>query len=334
MKHTYLAGLLLLGLGAGCTQDKYVLDAYPTIRYDVLRLPAPADTAKLLTVAFPAASVGFVGGQAGLLYATTDGGQTWLSRRQANLGDVHHLTFSSATAGWAATSNGLYRTSNGGQTWVLAQYASTNGFRYNVGATADVQFVTPLIGYAVGSGEIVKTMDGGANWFNQLALGHQRFSLRGVSFTSPDSGQVTGDTRYTTTNGGRTWAQFGSYFSYDILLYGKGRFLETKSDGAHFSDNPPFNAGGEAYYVDEDLHWPVYGLARLGQSMAAVGQNTVICRAPTASVVPGYTPWSNMHRPDGTSFAATFLAAAFADARTLYAVGEQGAIYRFYYPPN
>jgi hypothetical protein len=33
--------------------------------------------------------------------------------------------------------------------------------------------------------------------------------------------------------------------------------------------------------------------------------------------------------PEGTSFSATFRAAAYADAHTLYAVGDQGTLYRF-----
>jgi hypothetical protein len=335
MKQHYLLGCLLAaGLGAGCQQDKYLLEVYATTRYEVLRLPAPAEAANLLTVAFPSASAGYVGGAGGVLYATTNGGQTWTSRTQPALGDIRKLYFASATAGWAATSSGLYATTNGGQTWQRAQYATAIGPYGYIGAAWDVRFVSAQVGYAAGAtGDLLKTTNGGVSWADQLPAGHQRFELRAVSFASPDSGQVVGEgAHYVTSNGGRTWSLYPSYMGYDVLAYGKGRYLKAAGPKG-FSDNPAIGSGyGDTRYVDNNLNWPVYALARYGGAggpVAAVGENTLIRYDPEFSVQPDLTPWTYVRTPEGTSFSATFRAAAYADAHTLYAVGDQGTLYRF-----
>jgi len=67
--------LLAAGSGAGGQQDNYLLEVLATTRDDVLKLPAPAEAANLLAVAFPPASVGFVGRAGGVLYTATTGGQ-------------------------------------------------------------------------------------------------------------------------------------------------------------------------------------------------------------------------------------------------------------------
>ena len=336
MRQTYLLRifiLLFLFVIPGCKEKIYVLDEYSTMRYDVLALPAPAATTDLLAVAFASPSVGFVGGVGGTVYATADGGQTWASRSQPSLGEVRKLRLSSGPTVWAATSVGLFKTVNGGQSWQRAQFANSGGA---VGPAFDVQFVTPLVGYAAGeNGNICKTTDGGQTWTNLLTTAQSRFSLRAVSFTSPDSGQVVGAeyARYLTTDGGRSWSVVsgGAGVYRDVLRYGQGRFLLV-GDKEGFSDNPA--TGISTSTVDENMGWPIYALARYPGpqgSVVAVGEKTVIRYDPAFSLRPATTPWTNVHAPNGASFTATFKGAAFADARTLYAVGPNGTLYRFYY---
>ena len=323
---------LLLSVLTGCKEKFYVFDTYATMRYDVLALPAPATATDLLAVSFPTASVGFVGGVGGTVYATANGGQTWTNYSQTSLGEVRKLRFSSATVGWAATSVGLFGTINGGQSWQRAQGTNFNG---PLGPAFDVQFVSAQVGYAVGeNGNIWKTTNGGQTWADQLTVGQRRFSLRAVSFTSPDSGQVVGAeyARYQTSNGGSTWNVLsgGSGLHYDVLGYGQGRYLlASERDG--FSDNAASGFGSRI--VDNNLNWPIYALARYGGPggpVAAVGEKTIIRFDPNFSLRPDVTPWTNVLAPDGTSFTATFNGAAFADARTLYAVGPKGTLYRFH----
>ncbi|MGY3090975.1 hypothetical protein ACVWYF_004039 [Hymenobacter sp. UYAg731] len=333
--YPFVFGGLALGLNA-CKEDVYVLDSYATMRYDALALPAAADTLALNTVDFVSAREGFVGGAGGNLFATTDAGATWTRRSQPNLGTINKLLFTTATTGWAGTSTGLYRTANGGQTW---QYVPTgDAYGYAIGVQ-DLQFVTPLVGYAVGSGGgINKTTNGGTTWTNLQRRTDKRYTFRAVSFTSPDSGAVIGNQQahWRTTNGGQTWSfddnsggRSDDYYGYDILRFNADNYLLGSPSG--FRHYTPASLG---YYDrdDENYGYAVYGLAQAGPRgpVVGVGQRTVIQYAPAYSLSSN-TPWVNVHAPDGTSYTATYYAADFADASTFYAVGPRGLIHRFHY---
>jgi hypothetical protein len=337
MKHRYLPGTLLLAaaLLPGCQQDKYVLDVYSTMRYDVVALPTAVDTMKLTTVDFVSAREGFVGGAAGALFATTDGGQTWVRRSQPAMGTINKLLFTSATAGWAGTSTGLFRTANGGQTWQAVPAYDA----YGVGiAVHDVQFVTTLVGYAVGSGGgICKTTNGGTSWRPVQQRHDKTYRFRAVSFSSMDSGTVIGDehARWLTTNGGQTWDFYDQFSNnptsdtgYDVLRFNLKTYqlaLPTGFEAYEASQS-------YAYKPDESYDLPVYGLATAGPRgpVVAVGQRTLIRRHEGFSLNEN-TPWVSVHKADGTSFEATYYAADFAEASTFYAVGAHGVIHRFHY---
>lgn len=334
MRKTYF--LLLLGslATAACSEDKYVLDVYSTMRYDALPLPTATDTSSLRAVDFVSAREGFVGGDGGALFATTDGGQTWTRRSQPTLGDVHKLLFTSPTAGWLGSSTGLYRTTNGGQTWQRVQATTMYGNWFPV---YDLQFVTPQLGYAVGDdGGVVKTTDGGSSWRTLNYRPDYRDLLRTVSFCSPDSGMALGDdlVRWTTTNGGRTWDvttdrnNVVDGTTYDLLYQGPGSYQQAKTTGFWAFDQ----AVGFDLTDDEAYGFPMYGLATTGPQgeTVAVGYHTIIRRHAEYSQNPERTPWAYVHAPDGTSFQGVYYAADFADASTFYAVGAHGTIHRFH----
>ena len=321
---------------AGCAEDKYVLDSYATMRYDVLALPAAADTLALNSVDFVSATTGFVGGAGGSLFATTDAGLTWTRHSLPALGTVNKLLFTTATTGWAGTSTGLYRTANAGHTWQYTPTPDASG--YGIGVQ-DLQFVTPLVGYAVGTGGgICKTTNGGTTWTNVQRRTDKRYPFRAVSFSSVDSGTVIGNekSRWLTTNGGQTWNFYNSfsgrssddYYGYDILrLNDKTYFLASPTGFLAYDAEHPYGLGD-----DEQYNFPLYGLASTGPrgAVVGVGYHTIIRSAPAYSQHKT-TPWVYVHAPDGTNYTATYFAADFADAGTFYAVGARGVIHRFHY---
>jgi hypothetical protein len=323
---------------SACKDPDYVVDSYATMRYDALSLPTAADTLALKTVDFLSAREGFVGGAGGTFFATTDAGATWTRRSLASLGTINKLLFSTATTGWAGTSTGLYRTANAGQTWTRVNTYDVYG--YTTAGINDVQFVTAQLGYAVGDGGIInKTTNGGTNWTSVQNRTDKRYSFRAVSFSSADSGTVVGhqQSRWLTTNGGQTWTMFDSYgggissdaYGFDVLRFNEKSYLLATPSG--FQSYTPASLG---YYDrdDENYAYPVYGLAAATPKgpVVAVGQRTIVRRDPTYSKREG-TPWVYVHLPDGTSPTATYYAADFADAATVYAVGARGTIHRFHY---
>ncbi|GAA4050501.1 hypothetical protein GCM10022409_41590 [Hymenobacter glaciei] len=336
MKKLYWALSLGLLATAGCKEEKYVFDSYSTMRYDALKLPTAADTLALRTVDFVSASQGFVGGDRGALYTTTDAGQTWTRLLSLGTRTVNKLLFTSATTGWAGTDTGLYRTTNGGQTW--AYVPTYNGYGSTGAAIHDVQFVTPQVGYVVGAGALInKTTNGGATWTSTHNYYFKSYSMRAVSFSTPDSGMVVGDSyaKWTTSNGGATWNVFdssgGSFQSdqqYDVLRFNEKSYVLARATG--FEAYSPAASG--YYFRPDDQMGPLYGLATAGPRgpVVAVGYRTII-RQHAGYSLSENTPWVNVHTPTGTSFAETFYAADFADSGTFYAVGARGLIYRFHY---
>jgi photosystem II stability/assembly factor-like uncharacterized protein len=324
---------------SACKDPDYVVDSYSTMRYDVLSLPAAADTLALNTVDFVSAREGFVGGEGGTLFATTDAGATWTRRSLASLGTINKLLFTTATTGWAGTSTGLYRTTNAGQTWQYVNTYDTYGYSgYTAGGITDVQFVTAQVGYVVGTGGLInKTTNGGTSWATVQRRTDKRYTFRAVSFSSVDSGTVIGNdqARWLTTNGGQTWDMYDAsgrpdnYYGYDILRFNAKSYLLATPSG--FQCYTPTSLG---YYDrdDENYGYPVYGLAAATPKgpVVAVGERTIIRRDPAYSKHEN-TPWVYVHLPDGTSPTATYYAADFADAGTFYAVGKRGLIHRFHY---
>ncbi|BET66413.1 hypothetical protein ASA1KI_13310 [Opitutales bacterium ASA1] len=91
-------------------------------------LDAVGDKAEFRAIFFlePEAKTGWVVGDQGNIWTTTDGGTVtgaWVNRTNASLGDVRAVHFVSQALGWIATSTAgdtrIYQTSNGGATWLL-----------------------------------------------------------------------------------------------------------------------------------------------------------------------------------------------------------------------
>ena len=103
---------------------------------------------------------------------TTDGGTTWA--RAGSWGakggsKLAALWFVDTQNGWVVGSDLsrtlgkqylIYRTSNGGANWTKQTMTAKRGL-------ADVHFMDPMRGWAVGPGSIERTTDGGAHWVKQ-----------------------------------------------------------------------------------------------------------------------------------------------------------------------
>ncbi|HRI60798.1 MAG TPA: YCF48-related protein [Saprospiraceae bacterium] len=98
---------------------------------------------------FTDASTGFVPGDSGILYKTTDGGQNWTEQQVAASGDdLYRVQFAGNQTGYLFTSNynlsqsKIYRTTDGGQNWSLDFQVDSTYF-------SDAHFYNPNSGFAV-----------------------------------------------------------------------------------------------------------------------------------------------------------------------------------------
>jgi photosystem II stability/assembly factor-like uncharacterized protein len=156
---------------------------------------------------------GMAVGYFGLIYRTTNGGQTWAVHSNGLSGqeflNAVHFTDPDTGIVVGADANGkIFRTTDGAKTWTQ-QY---NGGSENY---LDVFFTDPDTGTVVGSGNgggvILRTVDGGQSWTRQnydpLPGGPDAQGFEGVFFTDRNMGTVVGNNSVIlhTTNGGLNW---------------------------------------------------------------------------------------------------------------------------------
>ena len=184
----------------------------------------------------------------------------------------------------------------------------------------DIFFVDAQTGWAVGAtGTILKTTDGGSNWFSQSS--ETNGDLLSVRFINAQTGWVVGDfgTILKTINGGITWTLQNSgvtdhlhsvYFS-DVqtgwAVGGQGRILKTTNGGTNWvsQTSGTIDELHSVYFENPQIGWIV-----------GVGNGTIL------STIDGGNKWLIQTITAGVAIESTH----FIDAQTGWAVGDNGTI--------
>ena len=158
--------------------------------------------ALLVRVIFADPSNGWVFGETGVIFATSDGGAHWTRQSPPTqhllLGGAYFDSSRLWLVGAGAT---IIHTHNSGVTWQTATVRDNLKFRFH-----STSFVSDRQGWAVGSaGRIFATIDGGRTWFPQRS--NVEADLLDVKFINPSEGWAAGadGTLLRTVNGGRHW---------------------------------------------------------------------------------------------------------------------------------
>jgi photosystem II stability/assembly factor-like uncharacterized protein len=173
-------------------------------RVDVSGMDADA---RLVRALFTGGGRAWAFGEAGALFATRDGGQSWVRQRVP----THHLllggAFLNGTEGWIVGAGAtLLQTSDGGETWRAGTIMGPSEVRFTA-----VSFVDRWRGWAVGGeGRVFATTDGGRNWRAQVS--NVSADLYDVRFLDALEGWAVGaeGTVIHTKDGGRRWAREAS----------------------------------------------------------------------------------------------------------------------------
>lgn len=198
----------------------------PAILLLLARAPAQATDAvvprdirqNLFDACFASPNEGWVVGDLGRVYKTTDGGATWQRQVASGRDPMLGIGCLDGQQAWLSSIAGrVFRTTDGGATWALQQTpVQRNLFK--------IVFATPQRGTAVGDfGAIVHTEDGGATWQEVLLPDDFKLPdsaldsgvmpndalLYGLSFVDENHGWIAGEfgTILATTDGGKTWKQ-------------------------------------------------------------------------------------------------------------------------------
>lgn len=124
-------------------------------------------------------------GEQGLINATTDGGNNWVSQTSGVTNNLNGVHFYSITNGVAVGDSGtILRTTNGGTTWALVVSNTTQNLN-------DVHFADTSKGWAVGNnGVVLNSNNGGLTWTSQASTTTQ--NLYEVDFLNPFVGIAGG----------------------------------------------------------------------------------------------------------------------------------------------
>ncbi|MCH8569701.1 MAG: hypothetical protein LAT67_15615 [Balneolales bacterium] len=179
-----------------------------------------------------------VGGAAGLIQRSTDGGVNWTNIESGQSVRIKSFSFINENQGWASGREGVViRTTDGGITWSDALPTGSGNI------LRDIFFINENLGWAVGdNGRIIRTTDGGSSW--TFAESGTIRRLNEVFFINENVGYVTGLlATLKTMDGGVTWQElttgvqaefFGMHFNDENtgwLVGTAGRILETSDGG-------------------------------------------------------------------------------------------------------
>ncbi|RPI75417.1 MAG: hypothetical protein EHM47_02730, partial [Ignavibacteriales bacterium] len=152
---------------------------------------------------------------------THDGGATWNVDQIGGDGIYRSCYFINDNVGWAVGSfvERLHKTTDGGLTWTW-QPNAPDTTKY------DVFFIDENIGWSIGfNGFIIKTTDGGNNWFSQSNTSITNETLYGVSASDVNNIHVAGNDNalIRSTDGGNSWSLhppvFGTITNYRSVYF-------------------------------------------------------------------------------------------------------------------
>jgi len=246
-------------------------------------LDAIGDLPYLWELNFADQNNGWLTGNSGILYRTTDGGMTWEYVTNGIGKVIEHIEMFSNSFGMALGTNGyLLRTTNGGARWTAQKLEETGQIFNRDENLVAVDIVDSDFAVAAGpGGTVFRTYDSGLTW---ESIGYPDlptdYAIEDVAFVDHNLGFIVGTDNtffattgaYMTVNGGNTWTPvqdfnvLGNVEAVDSqhiwIMHGGGRLHATTNGGQTWSDtNLPDNYFGgssaieDIEFIDQNTGW-------------------------------------------------------------------------------
>ena len=253
-------------------------------------------TKNLKSLSFTSKDNAFTVGDSGIVLNTTNGGITWIYANFPN----HNYYFSSVffvndligyiggTPNDFLSISKIFKTSNGGDSW--------DSLSAEASFVKAIYFINPVIGWIIqvynagGVQHISKTMDGGLNWSYQFSYSHLNTVFFFNTLNGWTSGDGSGPTVFTTTNGGSSWnpclfcglSPVHSFFFIDSLKgwgASEGGIINTTNAGTNWivqNNNHPLVIYNSIFFTDSLTGW-------------VVGDSGTILKTTTGGVLTNFT---------------------------------------------
>lgn len=253
---------------------------------------------------------GFVCGETGKLFKTTNAGETWQEITTGLDAHLKSVYFIDLNTGFLITSEGdLLRTNTGGLSWVLIDLSDA--------VIEDIQFVTDQIGFVCGEGGVLlMTTDVGLTW-TQATLDpmYDSWDINALHFVDELSGYAVGDVaiKHKTIDGGLTWTT--SWVDPMVTL-----------NDVYFINATTGYASGEDYLMlftqNGGISWDAYMSSHTVTQMYFVNATTGFALSDEGALVKttdnGHN-WAELALQGCTAY-------CFAGDQTVHAVGPYGVL--------
>lgn len=280
---------------------------------------------------------GWIAGDSGLIFKTTNGGLTWVQQITNAQQKIWDIYFINKNLGWALSYeilNGdiftlIIQSTNGGDNWNSYIYPEPNKLFLSL------FFIDSLNGWMCGGdiGTVVSTQDGGLNWSEVRVLEpeYPRLTVHKIKFYGTSIGIAVGGVRdlaavvWRTTNGGESWSVSlqGTEPLYDI------HFIDEQNIIAFGGD---FEFGASVVRTSnagEDWDYQFIGVWGEGRGVSfRTPENGFVALGYSGTYM--YTTdfgntWIDVQTPDST----LSYDVSFPDSQSGFMVGSKGSIFKY-----
>ncbi|MCU0414058.1 MAG: YCF48-related protein [Ignavibacteriaceae bacterium] len=306
------------------------------------RIPSPTDKF-LRTLHFADSLRGWVAGDSGLIFYTSDGGISWVQQESNTTHQIMRIFFLDDKNGWGLTwvydpffGTEILKTTDGGANWSIEQYKEEFVF------LRGIYFLDTLKGFSGGMpAQFLQTIDGGINWerahidsgtFSQFPVINFRFYNDLYGFAVGGRFDIAG-VIWRTINGGENWVAIDPQYAppdevWDIHFFDSLHVMAVGGD-------PDFFGVALMHSTDAGLTWDYYEIGVHGQALSISFRTenegwavVPLSERMVATYDYGVT-WTDYIAPDSSKLYEI----VFTDSLTGYAVGEDGVIVKYKYQP-
>jgi photosystem II stability/assembly factor-like uncharacterized protein len=255
-------------------------------------------------------NVGWVSGEMGHIYKTSNGGDTWIDFTINAPSTYKGLSFINESLGWIVSTDGkVIKTTDGGSSW---QTINTS-----ISLPDRIHFLNEQIGFIACWNGIFKTTDGGLTWVQKLNVSSTE--NRSLKMIDDQNGfyVCTGGQIFKTTSGGNSWFQ-QKLTAYSDLNFVK--FIDSQIKIV-FGDNGNYLSTDNSSGIFLSVPVPTYqNLNSFSRTPSAWG----ICVGDSGTILRSYylDIWTTITSPTLENLNSVY----FVQNDAGWAVGDNGII--------